>query len=362
MNKLSCYIPLLCLVLPAFTACKKMDDTYRKFAVPDGIFYSGKANQPQVHAGHNRAKITWLKNADPNVATAKVFWNNYTDSISVTIPPTGDTISCIISNLPEKIYSFIIKTYDAKGHSSVPVEVFGASYGDTYQSSLLSRIVLNTVLYPDSAVATWSSADISNGAYATQIKYTDTLGNNRVSSFPISSTTSTIRDLKPGTSYQYRTVFLPDSLSIDTFYTDYVTSKPFAIRPQNWKIAGSSSPLPGDQYTVTNMIDGNPRTLWVGQPAYPHWFSVDMGTPHQITSFTLYRAPGDDRGCDTFKLWTSSDNITWTDLGTFTFNRQTDEGQLFNIPLHPWVRYFKFTGLTGPQSYIVLGDISAEGF
>ncbi|MBO9731499.1 MAG: DUF4998 domain-containing protein [Chitinophaga sp.] len=226
MEKTSHYIPMLCLALLALTACKKMDSTYKKFVVPDGIFYTGKANQPQVHSGRNRAKITWLRNADPSVVTAKIFWNNYTDSISVTVPPAGDTISCIIPDLPEKTYSFIIKTYDGQGHSSVPTEVFGTSYGEIYQSGLLPRVVLGTVLYPDSVVITWSSADISNGAIATELKYTDVQNAEQINSFPVSRNTSTIRYLKPGTSFRYRTVFLPDSMSIDTFYTDYVTGTP----------------------------------------------------------------------------------------------------------------------------------------
>lgn len=226
MEKTACNILLLYMALLALTACKKMDSTYRKFVVPDGIFYAGKANQPQVHSGRNRVKINWLRNADPSVVAAKVFWNNYTDSIAVAVPPTGDTVSCIIPDLPEKTYSFIIKTYDALGHSSVPTEVFGTSYGDIYQSGLLSRMILGTMYYPDSVVITWSSADISNGACATQVKYTNVLDIEQVNSFPVSRNTSTIKDIKSGSPFQYRTVFLPDSMSIDTFYTDYATSKP----------------------------------------------------------------------------------------------------------------------------------------
>ncbi|MEC5144830.1 DUF4998 domain-containing protein [Chitinophaga sp. 212800010-3] len=365
MKNITGYIMALILMLATLAACKKMDSTYRKFVVPDGIVYAGKANNPMVHAGHNRVKITWLRGTDPNVTSARIFWNNYGDSASVTIPPAGDTISCMINNLPEKIYSFIIKTYDSKGNVSVPVELFGASYGDVYQASLLSRPVIAGVLYPDSVSIKWGGADISNGAYATQVKYTDTVGATQVKSFPVSLVTTAIADMKAGTTYQYRTVFLPDSSSIDTFYTDYVTSKPFLFSPKSWRIIDFSSQHPGDENLVTNVIDGNPATrwhAWVDHSSYPHFFTVDMGMQRMITSFMLYRKTGDDRACDTFKLLVSNDNTNWTDLGTFNFNRHIDDGQSYDIPTHPRARYFKFIGLTGPLSYIVLGDISAYGF
>lgn len=358
-----CYYMILLSV--AFAACKKMDSTYRQFVVVDGIVYPGKANKPIVYAGQNRVKISWLRGADPNVASAKIFWNNYADSAAVTIPPTGDTIFYTINNLPEKSYSFIIKTYDSKGNVSVPVELFGASYGDFYQSSLLVRPVIAGVLYPDSIAIKWGGADISNGAYAMQVKYTAISGKEQVKSFPVSNVTSVITDMKPGTLYQYRTVYLPDSLSIDTFYTDYSTSKPFLFSPGSWKIIDFSSQHPGDENRVTNMIDGNPNTrwhAWVGNSQYPHFFTVDMGRQSMITSFMLYRKTGDDRACDTFKMQVSTDNVTWTDVGTFNFNRLIDDGQSYEIPTHPQARYFKFIGLSGPQSYIVLGDISAYGF
>lgn len=365
MKNIFYYTSIISIMLVMLTACKKMDSTYKNFVVPDGIVYPGKANSPVANAGRNRVKISWLRGADPTLTSAKIFWNNYGDSAVVNIPPTGDTISYTINNLPEKSYSFVIKTYDTKGRVSVPVELFGASYGEVYQSSLLSRPVDAGILYADSIVVKWGGADISNGAYATDVKYITVAGITQVKRFPASNATSTITDMKAGVTYQYRTVYLPDSLSIDTFYTDYVTSKPFLFSPKNWRIIDFSSQHPGDENLVANVIDGSPNTrwhAWVGNSSYPHFFVVDMGILHTITSFTLYRKTDDDRACDTFKLLTSTDNVNWTDLGTFNFNRTINDGQSYEIPTHPTARYFKLIGLSGPQTYIVLGDISAFGF
>jgi hypothetical protein len=364
MKKICCYILVLSLALSAITACEKTDRTYKDFVVPGGLTYVGKANSPIAHTGRNRIKISWLRGADPNIANAKIFWNNFNDSVEVAIPSNGDTISYIINNLPEKNYNFVIKTYDNKGHSSVPVEIFSASYGDVYQESLLSRPVNESILYSDSLSIIWGGADISNGAYATDVKYTDTLGKEQVKRFAANLPTSTLTDLKSGTKYMTRTVYLPDSSSIDTFYTSFVESKTSSLSQKDWKIIDFSTQHPGDENLVTHMIDGKPDTRWhswVGNSSYPHFFTVDMGLFRNISAFKLYRRSGDDRGCNTFKMQVSEDNVTWTDVGTFNFNRTIDEGQTYEIPSQPRARYFKFIGLTGSQEYIVMGEIYAYG-
>ena len=146
MKRTFFYLTVLFISLWAFNGCKKMDSTYKQFIVPGGITYAGKANSALAYAGRHRVKISWLRGADPNIAKARIFWNNYKDSIEVNITPTKDTNSVIIANLPEKTYSFVIKTYDAKENSSIPVEIIGGSYGDRYQAQLLNRFVISSVI------------------------------------------------------------------------------------------------------------------------------------------------------------------------------------------------------------------------
>src|SRR6186713_2025734 len=173
----SIYIIPSLLLFMLFSACKKMDSTYKQYVVVGGIPYTGKAKSPKAYAGHNRVKITWLRGADPNVTKARIFWNNYTDSVEVLIKDDADTISVIIDNLPEKDYSFEIKTYDNKGVPSIPVELLSGAFGDRYQSQLLTRPV-NSVLLDknDKLTIKWGNAGISNGAIFTELTYTDLTG------------------------------------------------------------------------------------------------------------------------------------------------------------------------------------------
>ena len=365
-------IMVLFIMICAFSACTKMDSTYKNYVVPGGLTYSGKATSPKVFPGLNRVKITWLRGSDPSVTSAKVFWNNYLDSLIVPIPPTGDSISVIIDNLLEKPYAFVIRTYDGKGNRSIPVEVMGGSYGAKYQAHLLTQPVNSTLVNAKGkATIEWGAADISNGAYATEVKYTDTLGNIKTKSFPTNLKKSEIFDLKPNTTYQYRTMFRPDSSSIDNFYTPYSTSGFFNFDKADWKIAGYS-----DQYSDDNgvkfIIDGIPEaTRWhTNGSGYPHWAIIDMGTVRTVTKFGVWRtnrdAPGgDDRAPTKIQFLISMDNVTWTDLGQFNFNNLLSGEQNFTMPASSKGRYFKFVGLAGQPGrtqYMTLGEISAYGF
>ena len=365
MKRANFFVTSVITVLVLGTSCKKMDSTYKDFVVPQGITYPGKATDPMVYVGRNRVKISWLRGTDPTVVSAKIFWDNFLDSTEVKIPEQGDTISTIIDDLPEKPYTFIIKTYDGKGNMSVPVELLSGTYGDQYQASLLNRPVSALVLTDSGEIhMEWGSADISNGAIATEVSYTDVDGVQQLARFPIDATASVVQNIKPGTDIEHRTIFIPDSLAIDTFYTDYMHDSLVLLDNSNWQVIDYSTAHPGDENIVEHVIDGDPSTrwhTWVDHSAYPHFVTVDMGIEHTITYFEIFRDQGDDRACDTFQLLVSTDNVQWIDLGTFNFNRLIDDGQFYEIPSHPKARYWKFVGLSGPQQYMVTGEISVYG-
>ena len=371
MKSIYWYSMALFITAMAFTACKKMDSTYKQFIVPGGITYTGKATKPMAYSGRNRIKISWLRGADPNVTKAKIFWDNYTDSVEINIPATGDTISIVIDNLTEKAYSFMIKTYDEKGIPSIPVELLSGSYGEKYQSQLLNRPVNSLVIDVEGKITIqWGSADISNGAVQSELQYTDILGNMKSRRFSTKEAESVLTDLMPGTRFQYRTVFKPDSLSIDDFFTDYVESGILTIDKKSWKIIKYS-----DQYNTDNgaqnIIDGiNETTRWhTNGSAYPHYATIDMGAVRTIKQFGVWRTTrdvpnGDDRAPIRIQFLMSMDNVTWTDLGSFDFDNLINGEHVYPMPTSPKGRYFKFVGLAGApgnNKYMTLGEISAYG-
>jgi len=366
------YLIILFLTLAGFISCKKMDSTYKKFIVPGGKIYTEKVTSPMVRPGRNRIEISWLRGADPNVTKARIFWNDYTDSIEINIPAIDDTISTTINNLPEKSYSFIIKTYDSKGNSSVPVEIIGFVYGDEYQNGLLTRPVNSNALDTNNTLSIeWGNADISGGAFATEVNYTDTLGNTRTQIFKTSEGISTISDYASGTHYQYRTDFLPDSMAIDTFYTsyttEYVSSK---LDKSNWTATADSyeatAALPNGP--PDNAIDNNPNTYWhtdysvAPHPGYPHWLAIDLKDDVVLTKIELTsRSNYYKEDFTDFILQGSLDGTNWTDYGLFTMPDQTGP-QPFDVSTDPTVRYIRIYMTKGPYFFTHLAEFSAFGY
>lgn len=360
----------LLIILFAITGCKKMDETFKEYVVPGGLKYAGKATSPVAKPGKKRVEISWLRGADPFVTKAKIFWDNYAHSVEVTIPPTGDTISAIIDNLEERRYSFMIRTYNSKGDSSVSTELLTAVYGDNYQSSLIKRFISEANWSSvDTLSIKWAApADISNGASAMEVKYTNTSGIVKIRQFPANEPVTKISDMKRGTSFEYRSVYLPDSLAIDAFYTDYVAGPSrYEINKGTWIIKDFNSEHDNIDNAVVHMIDRTEGTRWhthAGGSSYPHHVTIDMGAIKKISQFGVWRTTfqnpgGDNRGPDRIKFLVSNDNIAWTDLGEFNFNRHLSGEQIFTIPSKPEARYFRFVGISGPHNYMVLGEISA---
>lgn len=365
MKNTFCYILLLFLSLWALNSCKKMDSSFKQYIVPGGLIYAGKANSVVAYAGRNRVELSWLRGSDPNVTKAKVFWNNYSDSVEVNIPSDEDSVKVVIDNLEEKTYSFVIKTYDADGNSSIPVEIMGSAYGSKYQSQILNRYLKSSRIDGNGQISiTFGAADVSSGAIGTEVKYTDATGMPKSQMVNGSDTIIKILDYMPGTTFQYRTLYTPKALSIDTFYTGFTEKKYFELSKTKWSVLAFSSQDNTTTSAATAFIDGNASTAWKTASktsVYPHYVTVDMGIEIGVYYFKVFRKTGDATGCDTFQLLVSSDNSKWTDLGIFNFNKLIDDGQFFEITNHPRARYFKFVGLTGPQKYMTMGEISVFG-
>lgn len=335
---------IVLLVIGCVFSCRKMDSTYKEFLVPGGVTYPQKAKTPIIYAGKNRVKIIWFGGADPSVVFARIFWNNYADSVEIDIPPGEDTVSVFIENLPERVYSFIIKTYDEQGHVSVPVEVIGKTYGEKYQSSLLAT-PLNASGMNNAGVAMfyWGIPDITNGAFAYEIRYKNNEENTVVKYLPIEDSISTItdKDLKAGTKVSYRTVFVPDSMSIDTFYSDFatVTIKNINIEldKSKWELHpldNDINPLGYSDRPISRLWDNSTSTkpCRIVGDNLPQWITIDLGQEVVLTRVKMSFYSGPEINIANlywlgipkkFEIWGSNDPgedgdwTDWTLLGHF---------------------------------------------
>lgn len=355
------------LFVTTIWGCQDMDSTYKEFIVPGGLTYVGKPSGVKAYTGKYRVLLKWARNPDPKVTKTRVYWNNYRDSVEVESKVGEDSLSVLLEGLNEQNYSFFLRSFDESGNMSVPVEVITRVFGTQYEQSLLNRGLNRSTLDADGNVTlNWGLANISAGTLRTEVFYTSLDGSIKNIDVPAGEDGSEIDDFTSGKPLRYRTVYVPDSLAIDTFYTGYDTVGQFLFDKGGWKIVSFSSEHPGDANRVLNFVDGTDATRWHSHasagPNYPHHATIDMGTEQKITQFGVWRTTfengGDDRAPDRIQFLVSNDNENWTDLGSYSFDRFVNGEQLFPVDDAPRGRYFKFVGLSGPHPYIVMGEIS----
>lgn len=205
------------------TSCTKMDD-YKKYVKDGEIVYTGRVDSLIIRSGRNRVLVQGLFIADRKITRCKIYWNSRQDSLIVPVTRkfAVDTLKQYVSNLFEGSYNFEVITYDSQMHPSIPVVKSGVKvYGDNYAASLINMPVSDVSLENTTASITWGGLDKTSGALYMDILYTNTSNANIRAKRLTNSITAQLLNYKYRTTFDYRTVYLPDSLAIDTFYTDY---------------------------------------------------------------------------------------------------------------------------------------------
>ena len=217
MKKVINIIILLLGMIFTFPSCDRTDSISEEYRVPNGRSYPAKALNVQACPGDERIEIVWINGSDPKVEKARISWNNYTEWEEINITVDMDTIRKEIKPLDEMTYSFMIRTYDAKGNISVPVEVIGRVYGEKYKSTLVSRTLKDALYVSDkgSLQMEWYEAEITE--VGMELEYTDINGDIRTMLLASEETSATITDMKEGTPVYYTSMFKPDSMAIDVF-------------------------------------------------------------------------------------------------------------------------------------------------
>ncbi|MCL6218202.1 DUF5013 domain-containing protein [Zunongwangia pacifica] len=206
-------------------------DDYKEFVKGGEINYTEKVDSLKAFSGRNRIKIQGIVDADPKIKSFRVYWNSMKDSVVVPVTRTTgvDTLEVIINDISENIYNFEVRTFDGLGNTSIPQYTTGEVYGERYQSSLYNRPVIGNELIGSNLTVNYANMDRTTGVLGTEMEYTSVNSSELQEIFvPIDSTQAQIEDYTSGSEYRYRTVFLPEPTSIDTFYTEYKSFIPEA--------------------------------------------------------------------------------------------------------------------------------------
>lgn len=212
-------------VLAFCLSCSKWDE-FKEYIDEGEITYVGKPDSVRILSGNERVKIRAILKPDPKISEVRVFWNDGKDSVGVPLDAAmkESRVFEYVLPMPEGIVSLALVTYDELGNRSVVVPVVGRSFGSRYQNGLNNRLIGNAVLNNGQAVIDWLEMDLSAGPFATEIKYKSTTGQEKVVRVPLASMQTIVTDIQEtAKTVDYRTLFLPQSTSIDTFATAYRT-------------------------------------------------------------------------------------------------------------------------------------------
>jgi hypothetical protein len=244
---------LFTLVVAGMIACSKMDD-YKKYVQGGEISYTGKLDSLKIFSGRDRVLVTGLFISDPKVKSCRIYWDSRKDSVTVPVTRTqkADTLKQMITGLSEGVHTFEIVTFDGLANPSVIVYGTGTVYGSRYQESLINRPVIGAEL-DDNANTTieWGGMDRTSGVFASEITYTKTDDTQGAVAVPFDSVKTLLKNFKYGGTFSYRTKFLPDTLSIDTFY-----SQPLVVDVKT-NVTSQYLLNAGKPFTASSMASGN---------------------------------------------------------------------------------------------------------
>lgn len=213
---------LTLLMASLFSSCIKQDE-YQKFLAGGEISYAGRPDTVFVRTGNERAVLFVVLGNDPLVNQVKVYWNNGSDSLITPVQRSSasakDTAEVELAPLSEGSYNFQLYTVDSQGNKSVVIGAHGFIYGPDYIATLQNRKLQSMALQGDGSLKLAWHAPFA-GETGLELFYNNQSGQPQARRVPLSETTTTLLDFESGGELQYRSLFKPDTLSLDDFYPE----------------------------------------------------------------------------------------------------------------------------------------------
>lgn len=203
-------------------SCTSMDHHYEEYWDLANRVYVGKVDSLIAHPGRNRVQLAWKKSPDPTVRDIAIYWNNGVDSFltsTMILHPDG-WLTTTVPELEEDTYAFQVYALDSAGNRSVPVEIVSRVYGDIYERGLVNRVARD-IAVDGTSLTIWWFEDGDPTLIGTEIHYMDVQQVGRVAYYPADEANIAIHDIDLQRDVRYRSLYRPDTLAIDTFYTSF---------------------------------------------------------------------------------------------------------------------------------------------
>lgn len=349
MKQIYSYITVWSIVLLLLSSCDGMDSTYKDFIKDGEIVYAGITDSVEFYPGRNRAKLSFYI-LDPSVVSTRIYWNNRTDSLELAVDPLShpERFFVEIPELKEESYSFDLYTFSENNNSSMKVNIVGRVYGKEYEETLLNTPMKGAYALednPEDFEINWGTPDIA--AIGSEVIYTNTAGEKITVFAPSTDKTTLIKGYKKGTDFQFRTLFLPEELAIDTFATKYKTGKVKGIAVEydktDW-IAYGDDYDHGNSRPPQNAIDNKTNTVWHMDKStnaqYPHSMRVDMKEMLRVSGFSFMQRLPLDGAVNQIEMRVSNDGEQWVTVGEF-FLQNITAWQFVDLEEDVTCRYFE---------------------
>lgn len=334
--------PLFVVTLVFAYSCRKSDE-YKKYIGDGEIVYPAKPVSIKSHTGDGRIMLSWVR-TDPKVVKYVVSWNLGTDSVLVDVagsanPNEGDTIRTLIDGLAENNYEFSIVAIDDDNNRSVPVPLAGSVLGNNYRSTLLPRGIRSVRVSPVDNRVSVQWYDTDSTYLGALFGYTSLDGTEVVEFIENTGSESIISNFTPGTSFAYKSVYKPDLLAIDSFYTNEVTNvRPVIMYPELDRGKFSPMSIPGDaasgfnwflEYLWDNSL-AEGRGFHTSGGTFPIYFTLDLGVMAELHHFKIWQRTVNNiayggGNIKSFEMWGTddispqADETEWKLLGSFEF-------------------------------------------
>lgn len=347
------------------TSCETGDELHMEWLNKGEHIYAGKVDSVAVHGGFKRVNLETDVTVK-NLEKVMIYWNSYTDSVSIPVNQEKGMFNVTIENMEEQSYVFNVVTVDIYGNRSLPFEAVGEVFGDYYVSTLANRRYKALVSISGKVRLDFNPA--LDGTLFTEVSYTNT--NDETVNVKVLPTEESLLMDDYKSNMTYRSGFKPNELALDTFYTEYFTKFPerLQIDKAAWSIVDfSSEHSSGGDHRVLNTIDGDPATswhtlvTWSGGKDYPHHVVIDLGAPTMVTEMDLFNDidAGDKWGPAKFEIFVSEDNVDFTLVGEFDSDSESVEAQNYKLDIANKIQFFKFVA-TQPGPAMVDGVYNAH--
>ena len=316
----------------SFVSCEDFMDVHKEYIEGGEIIYAPKPDLIDFIAGQERIMFKCRTYNAPNIRSVDVFWNDGLDSLIIPVElNTGyDSISVVLDNMEEKSYTFNVQTTDNFGHKSLFVTDFGSSYGESYLSVLSDRRIKSLSLSDREGTVEWYSS--LSGLVRNEVRYIKNDGSLAVVEMPSANNLVKLPEAKVGSSFEYRSLYIPEGECIDTFATAWKVyetpfPKEYKYDRSSWKVLSVSDESTSEGGGMTTLIDDNLSTYWQsayegGDAPLPHWAVIDMQTSKKISKVEIYRRSG-NKDTKSVELYVSGqpdgNAADWVKIGSATF-------------------------------------------